>query len=374
MNFDSKLVLDYINGNDIDDYDIEDLENNSDFMIKVINYTNDKKMYYFCSDDVKNNYKFVKYIVERFKDDKDFIVSVANFFLENHKFEEENYDCKELNIIMSDIIGYTDVPELLMFTIFKKVFYTESMAKLFFCVKNSEKLQSIDDFGVGFFIIEDLFKSRPIILNFFAKEIIDDIFIRDTKFNFEQLIHNNAKNFKDIKDQGINNFLIKYIEQYDSNLSWYIKCNIELLDDIKSSLNNVEKNWDNYVKINNSKKVEIFEQEIFTFFDENIEYTPTFTVTELIEYIIREFNLEEIFMCNENYCEFRNSEFYISSNYDNKQIINKNSFIDLKYYKFAIDLLNKIFKKNIIEDTYEFQNVEEIREQKARILNLDFEK
>ena len=31
------------------------------------------------------------------------------------------------------------------------------------------------DFGVGFFIIEDLFKSRPIILNFFAKEIIDDM-------------------------------------------------------------------------------------------------------------------------------------------------------------------------------------------------------
>ena len=53
--YNKKLVFDYVVGNDLDDYEIDELENTPEFMIEVIKYTQDKKMYNFCSDNVKSN-------------------------------------------------------------------------------------------------------------------------------------------------------------------------------------------------------------------------------------------------------------------------------------------------------------------------------
>ena len=63
--YSDKIVNDYIYGNDIEEYDIGQLENDPVFMMQVIDKTNDKKMYKFCSDEVKNNYEFVKFIIYR---------------------------------------------------------------------------------------------------------------------------------------------------------------------------------------------------------------------------------------------------------------------------------------------------------------------
>ena len=56
--YNSKVVFDYINGNEIIDYNIDELEDDYEFMMMVINYTNDKNMYNLCSDEVKTNYEF----------------------------------------------------------------------------------------------------------------------------------------------------------------------------------------------------------------------------------------------------------------------------------------------------------------------------
>jgi len=42
------IILNYINGDDIEGYTIEELENDCTFMKLVINYTNDKNMYALC--------------------------------------------------------------------------------------------------------------------------------------------------------------------------------------------------------------------------------------------------------------------------------------------------------------------------------------
>ena len=41
------LIMDYISGTEISEYNIDDLENDVDFMTDVINYSSDKKMYHF---------------------------------------------------------------------------------------------------------------------------------------------------------------------------------------------------------------------------------------------------------------------------------------------------------------------------------------
>ena len=62
-NIDASLIEKYINGDDLGEYSIEQLENDKDFMTSVINYTNDVKMYSLCSDELKKDYEFVKYLV-----------------------------------------------------------------------------------------------------------------------------------------------------------------------------------------------------------------------------------------------------------------------------------------------------------------------
>ena len=76
--YDNKIVNDYINGNDIDDFNIDDLENDSMFMKKVIVASNDKNFYRLCSDRVKKDYNFIKFVIYKFKEDIEFISKVAD--------------------------------------------------------------------------------------------------------------------------------------------------------------------------------------------------------------------------------------------------------------------------------------------------------
>ena len=65
--YNKELIMNYINGNDIGDYDLNELEDDKLFMTKVIEFSNDEKMYNFCSDNLKKNYEFIKYIILKFK-------------------------------------------------------------------------------------------------------------------------------------------------------------------------------------------------------------------------------------------------------------------------------------------------------------------
>ena len=60
------LVEKYINGEDIEDYSLDELENDKNFMMLVISQTTDRKMYNYCSESVKSDYEFVKYVILKF--------------------------------------------------------------------------------------------------------------------------------------------------------------------------------------------------------------------------------------------------------------------------------------------------------------------
>ena len=80
MKYNTKLVWDYINGEEVPN--IDDLESDYKFMIEVLRVTIDKKMYNLCSDEMKNNYEFIKSVIEIFIDDKKFIKEIADKYLE----------------------------------------------------------------------------------------------------------------------------------------------------------------------------------------------------------------------------------------------------------------------------------------------------
>ena len=77
MKYGERLIKAYVNGDDLEGYDIEELENNASFMKSVILYTNDKNMYNLCSSELKSNYDFVSFIIDRYNKDYEFIDEVA---------------------------------------------------------------------------------------------------------------------------------------------------------------------------------------------------------------------------------------------------------------------------------------------------------
>ena len=81
LKYSASIVEDYIEGNDIEDFDIDELENDRSFMLDVIKKTKDKNFYNLCSDDLKHDYEFISVLLDMFKDDTKFIVSVADEFV-----------------------------------------------------------------------------------------------------------------------------------------------------------------------------------------------------------------------------------------------------------------------------------------------------
>ena len=240
-------LFNYIKGNKLDN--IEELHDDYKFMMKVIDITGDKKYYNLCSDRVRNNYNFVRFLIDKFSFDKYFISVISYEYFRNNLIDEKY---KELLIIVNDLLDGFD-----SFCSFnnKKLldaFYTS--AKRNIENFNNEYPNYNNVVQKGFIIIHNNHKSSYIIMDYFAKRFIEEIFVVDEKCILEYLIHDNFNSYNELKEYGINKFLINYIEKYDMFLADYIRCNVSLLDDIKL-LNDIEQNFDSYVKKEESNLV-----------------------------------------------------------------------------------------------------------------------
>ena len=143
------LVEKYINGEDIEDYSLDELENDKNFMMLVISQTTDRKMYNYCSESVKSDYEFVKYVILKFKSDINFITQVADHFFDNKNLYEERL---ELSIIMSDLTKAD--PELLeKYAVMREGLYLLNQVKVDIIKRAIEDPKAADKIGEGFFIV-----------------------------------------------------------------------------------------------------------------------------------------------------------------------------------------------------------------------------
>ena len=102
--YDEKLIKAYITGDDIIDFDIDELENDVYFMMQVIDYSDDIKMYSFCGEELKKDYKFVSYLVDKYnsnvkkyKNDIKIIISAAESFLDSRKnLNDDDFDVESI--------------------------------------------------------------------------------------------------------------------------------------------------------------------------------------------------------------------------------------------------------------------------------------
>ena len=382
----------YINGEDTPGYNIDDLENNPQFMMAAINLANDVNFYRLCSDNVKTNYEFVKFLIKKlseisngdFYKSKDITVcSVANDFIkckakeinelvdEIHELElnyassdildEKNHQLfiaetqrLEIVIIVSDIVKNN--PDYLNDFNFYQFLLTAKFDEILVNVKKIEfdlahknEFESIQNLAMGFILVIDKYGSSDIVVTYFARKFIISI-LKKSGFDFEKYIRERFNSFNEIEKIGINTYLLNFLSSYDKHLASYAARHLEVLDEITKELLTIKNRWDWFVSDNEEKKFDILLDAVHKYWEENV-VSSNLEEFELLCLIGDELGvLDKILKYG---YENIGGEDIISI--DKLKLKNMN-FADLKHYRdlkaLMLQILNKKVAEEIDDDVY----------------------
>lgn len=340
-NYNLKHVYDYIFGNDIEDYNIEELENDPNFMFLVLKKSRDKRMYELCSDNVKNNYSFVKNVIDLFEEDLDFASLVAENYLNSLSKNETEYSLsyKELNIIMTNKLGHT----INSFSLRAAAFYETEKVRIAACMKALEADGINDNIGHGFLFSFAEYSDSEVVVDYIAKRMINETFYGDK--DLEYLVHKSFKNLFLFEAYGEVNFLHRELSKYDPYLAEYTFGSYKEPDFINffaSVLKDIEKvkyKWSMYMDRLNAWRVSVFGYEVGKYLTEecplgNLEYG------EIATYVAKVLDVEDIFQKHDAFYEdSRDEEKYSSLEIADINAINK-----------ALSLANELFSSDIYDE------------------------
>ena len=361
-NDNEKYIFDYINANELP-CDVESLENDPLFMADVIRLTRDKKMYRLCSEDVKNDYDFVKFLISMFRTDTLFIMEIVdNYIKNNNNFLEE----MELNILMSNIFDETKDSELEQY---KFNAYCSYMSLMF----NFEQLSvEYEDLGKGFYLFSKITQSK-VILDYIARIMIGEIFYDTYSNNIEELLHINFSDFSELEKRGVTNFLLSYIDSLDPFLSNYISRNLWLLKEYDKKISYIKKNWHNYINRVNREKIDMVYDEMYNYASNNMPLS-IMDYQEILKNIITKLGLLDIF---ERYDNNFNPNHREDTSFDNNlgktepslYLDNKSSIYEKKYIAHMTWYIQELFRYSVIVDPYDMEKEEETTFEKNKEKN-----
>ena len=362
--YSKKMINDYILGNDIKDYSIEELEDDKEFMMLVIGTTNDEKFYNLCSERLKKDYSFVRYLIEKFKNNIDFICNVADYYLSDVENELSRI---ELNIIMSELTAQ-DKEKNMNYTVVRDTIYTSKRVEI-----EMAKLKLNDDYvsqdiGMGFLVIFDSFNSSEIVLNYFAKKTINEIF-NEYDINLENMLHEQFKTLEQIDKIGINNYMLNFIGYYDPMLASYLSTHIDLMASLKQKIVSVQNNWDKYVSNDERKRYNLLLEKVHDYMVE-IEEDTIFTETDMLYHIGKKLGIADKIAKYERI----SSDVYemIMNDLDDEYFEDTFSVSpqDRFYYKTIMRIISSIA---FVNNTYE-QDIQPNDNKDCKILKIDFNK
>lgn len=329
---DKKLITDYINGNDID-IDVELLENDLDFMIAAIDYSNDQNLYKLCGEDIKYNFEMIKFLVEKFHDDSEFIIDTVIDFLDNYdyanwykKYNETN-PLNEKNVEELEVLITIDeyLPKVLDERIMEIEFrlkdkYTKFRIFVEVALESGLENKLNQTIDKGFSLVEMLYPTSYLIKDYYAKSIIDEILIGCEGNTYEEKIHKLSDSLE--QPENALKTLINIAKKYDVELSNYIIARSEAFEKYIHNIDLVINNWDNY---NNR----IIDERILDILDVISDYYHKYghlldmEEFETIKYFASLLELEERFKaldptCFE--CESLNDELKGNTYHDRKML------------------------------------------------------
>lgn len=249
-----KLIMDYINGNDIN-VDLDILENDLEFMMAVMDFSNDKLIYNLCSEEIKYNFRLIKFLIEKFSNDLDFILDVVTNFLDNYDhtywykkyleedFEEDKINTEELEVLITidKYLPRVLEPKVLDIKVRLKTAFIKFRSILECIIINSEDETLEQTVGKGFILIESMFPTSYLVKDYYAKEMIEEIFKNYQGNTLDERIHNIYSN-GEIPTSAIK-LLIDVIKRHDTELASYIIARPQSFDEITNEIIKVLKEW-----------------------------------------------------------------------------------------------------------------------------------
>lgn len=293
IKYTNKTVIDYINGEDLGDIDLEELENNPSFMRDVINLSNDKEMYSLCSDKVKQNYSFIKFLVRKFSYDTKFISKIAREYINNTEDEVNRF---ELILIMCDLLS-RDTNEFIEFRLLLLATEKSQLLQIEATkIEHENEPDVMREIGeTGFYLIYDMYNESEMVTDYFAKEMINRL-LQTEDSGFEDFLHQRYKNIEELEQVGIKKYLIDYISCYDPMLASYISGHISILKDIMTNIDEIKRRWNTYsLRLESLRYTKLF--SCVQKYMEDINYECSYREDELLYYVANELGVfEQMFM------------------------------------------------------------------------------
>lgn len=278
-----ELINRYINSEDITIYDIDELENDKDFMMQVISVSGDNNFYNLCSDNVKCDYEFVKYLIIKFKHKIDFVCEVADYFLSHVGKELET---TEIYTIMFEITkGNKSLNKKYFLVPLAKYDKEKLIIELY--KKSEEDKEILEYFGMEFCYIYAEYKGYEETLNYFAKRMINDI-IHENNKSLEDMLHKQFKTKDEVSRTKLNSFYISFIEKYDSSLASYTCVHLNILDEVKEETKRI---IDNFEKHNERIEKEKYERAINESYDYILSTDTILGADCLLYFVARELGI-----------------------------------------------------------------------------------
>lgn len=371
--YSKELIDKYIKGEDIKNHQIEELENDKDFMIQVIKETNDKNFYNLCSEKVKKDYEMVKFLVLNYNNDLDFITSIADEYL---KEMGDSLERIELALIMLDLTSTKGDEKAAKYKMIVDTIFFSKRLEVEICKYKENNDDYSKEVGMGFWYMFDLYNSSDIVIKFFAKKTIEAIF-SEYDINLEQVLHSKFKKAEDIDLQGINNYMINFLGMYDQMLASYISTHIELLSDFFNKISNVIDNWKNYDEKAERKRYNDMIEQVHEYM-ENTD--SVMTETDILYYVSKQLGIDEKLA----YYDGISNEIYadIIQGIDIKDLDNvnddfvtftiNNSIAERKYYLDVKKImLNSLFG-NEQSKILPTNDINISKNDKCKILKIDF--
>jgi len=242
----------------IDGYKLEDLENNTDFMIKAIKHPLGKKMYIYASENVKCDPLFIRELIPVLKDDffelllfvKKFLINQSTEIKENRKKYEDgngkiipinlNYSIisKEIIVLLNCLIVQNKTKQEIdtmkdissVIILIKRLVYEIKLEQ--------ELLFDYEKKASPYELVLAEYDESPLLKTFFTNMILDDIFLEQE--DFEERIH---AFYKAEELNNINSFMVDYVRRFDPLLANHVGVNLELLNRYKPSVLRILNNW-----------------------------------------------------------------------------------------------------------------------------------
>ncbi len=286
LKYSASTVDDYIACNDIDDFDIDELENDRSFMLDVIKKTNDKNFYNLCGDGLKHDYKFVSTLIDIFKNDTKFIISVAEEFVNYYRSEnilstineDEEKNLFDILITVIDLVPDKYDKNVLKYKVILSAMINTKMIAIENIKNRYENDYTISkNIGCGFILIFDSFNSNVKVTDRFAREYINNILSKDI-CDLEEYLHARFNNKENVNKYGVNTILIEIINQFDCMLGSYVSTHLYLLDDYKKDVKHILYKWDTFYDRKNTKicrKICIAIQDYLEYYYPESEIDPT---------------------------------------------------------------------------------------------------